>query len=162
MTDHCSKDHCQISIHCVSGIPRFIRILLLCLPSPIFHPATQFFRYGGPNLPPLSYRHFHRVYHILNTPPLAFTSMELGHMLLHDVGLPGMLEPIRQLSSLGWEHHQSSANMVRHLWVLLDNIRLVFLLTTCSNSHYSSRIRWSSCLLVMYQSTFIPDRQWRG
>lgn len=90
------------------------RALVLCmLLLPLIPQLTiQFLPHVGPNLPPLSRRHFHRIYHLLNPPPLAFASMEFGHMLLHDLVFTCLFEPIRQLGSLVWEHLKSRSNMV--------------------------------------------------
>lgn len=155
-----------LSIHCVSGIPLFIRILLLCLLYPLWYLTLRFDSFlmadsTYPLFPIISFIGF-----IIALIPLpwhlqAWNSGTCYYMMWASLACLNQF-----VNSVVW-----AGNAVNWAPIWCDicwffetiNNQLLFAdLVSCSNSHHSSRICWPSCLLVVYQPTFIPDRQWRG
>jgi len=66
----------------------------------------------GPDISPLSYIRLSGLYPYFDPPSLAFASMEFGNMLLYDVGIIGMPQPIHQLHHLARKRLEPCTDLV--------------------------------------------------
>lgn len=113
----------------------------------------------GSNIPILLHFRLSRIHSDIDSSSMASASMEFWDMLLHDVGIPSMFEPIREFYNLGRKCPKSSSNLVRYLYVLLTFFGFWRLTKISSYSNYYGRISWPPGGLVMHQQTIILYRQ---
>ena len=87
---------------------------------------------------------------LCNVPP----SLEHGHLPVHDLDGPGMLEPIHQFRGLEFGRHQQGTSLVRYLYVFLR----FCILGVAHRSHAATQFMIGSAVAIPAASLCINRR----